>query len=210
MTLEMVLPVIQKITDIRKLVLARGAVFLVDRPLAEKTEQHASPVDDLRLADVMLRLALVGKPLSYSFWFFQFYQTADVNRILSRVDSGGGRAEGGGNKFLEENAVVLLKIESMTGTRIFAAPYDPASWRRCFLLLGEEELIARAVTLLSGAITQGMAPTSRENLRQMLAAQPDDLLIAGDARLEEIRQELAQAYHLRMVEVEVRSKGGRI
>lgn len=64
-TLEMVLPVIQRITKVRRIVLSQGKseVFLVDRPLAEKTEasQAASPVDDLRLADQMIRLALVGK-----------------------------------------------------------------------------------------------------------------------------------------------------
>jgi hypothetical protein len=64
-TLEMVLPVIQRVTKVRRIVLGHGKaeVFFVDRPLGEKTEQQqaASPVDDLRLADQMVRLALVGK-----------------------------------------------------------------------------------------------------------------------------------------------------
>lgn len=192
----MVLPVIQRITKVRRLVLAQGKaeVFLVDRPLAEKTEQEpSSPVDDLRLADQMLRLAIVSRPRDYSYWHLQFYRAADVNRILGAV--GGGEEEG-------TNGVVLHKIQSMTGTRIVLAPYDPASWRRCFLLLGEEELITRAVTLLSGAVTQGMAPT-RDNVRQMLALDHDPQM-EEDARLEAIRQELLETYNLRMVEVEVR------
>lgn len=123
-----------------------------------------------------------------------------MNRILGRPD---------GVEGVVENDMILHKIENMTGTRVLVAPYDPSSWRRCFLLLGEEELITRAVTLLSGAIAQGMAPT-RDNVRQMLALQhdPDDPLLEQDARLEEIRQELKDVYKLRMVEVQVSARGG--
>jgi len=221
-TLEMVLPVIERVTKVRRVVLGQSKrkpeVLFVDRPLAEKPtalQAASSPVDDLRLADQMVRLALVGKPRSYSYWFFQFFVASDVNRVLGR--GGDSRAEDGERAgAVVENDMILHKIENMTGTRILVAPYDSASWRRCFMLLGEEELITRALTLLSGAIAQGMAPT-RENVRQMMATLRhgdddvhgvyDDPLLERDARLEEIREELLETYKLRMVEMLVRTIG---
>ncbi len=221
-TLEMVLPVIERVTKVRRVVLGQSKrkpeVLFVDRPLAEKPaalQATSSPVDDLRLADQMVRLALVGKPRSYSYWFFQFFVASDVNRVLGRGgDSGAEDGERAGA--VVENDMILHKIENMTGTRILVAPYDSASWRRCFMLLGEEELITRALTLLSGAIAQGMAPT-RENVRQMMATLRhgddnvhgvyDDPLLERDARLEEIREELLETYKLRMVEMLVRTIG---
>lgn len=198
-TLTMVVPVIQNVTRIRRIVVGEkkpGEAFLVDTPLATKsTQPAASPVDDLRLADQMLRLALVGKPHGYSYWHFQFFVAADVNRILGRGAYGGEM----------ESDLILHKIEGLTGTRVLVAPHDPASWRRCFMLLGEQELIDRAVQLLSGAITQGMAPT-REGVRQVLALHqdPNAPLLEDDPRLEEIRKELKGVHGLRMVEVQVR------
>jgi hypothetical protein len=127
---------------------------------------------------------------------------SDVSRLLGRTDLGDGGAGGAGNGAVETD-MILHKIENMTGTRILVAPHDSSSWRRCFILLGEEELITRALTLLSGAVAQGMAPT-RENVRHMMALShdPDDPLLERDARLEEIREEMRDTYKLRMVEVQ--------
>lgn len=98
-----------------------------------------------------------------------------------------------------ENDVILTKIEALTGTRILVAPFDPLNSRRCFLLMGEEEWIARAKQLLTGAIQQKVSP-SREAVAHMLAVHggegPD-----ADGRLEEIRQELRDKYKLRMIEM---------
>lgn len=197
-TLTMVVPVIQSITRIRRVLGDKKAeAFLVDQPLASKSTQAAAgPVDDLRLADQMLRLALVGKPQQFSYWFFQFFVAQDVNRVLGRGVYGGET----------ESDLILHKIEGLTGTRILVAPHDPASWRRCFILLGEQELIDRALTLLSGAIAQGMAPT-RDGVQQMMALHdPNDLLLEDEPRLEEIRRELKEVYKLKMVEVQVRTE----
>lgn len=144
---------------------------------------------------------ITKQPRSYSYWFFQFYVGADVCRLLGRSEEEAAAGAGA-----VENGVILNKIETMTGTRVLVAPHDPASWRRCFVLLGEEELITRALTLLSGAITQGAAPT-REGVRQVMALHhdPNDPLLERDARLEEIRKELKEVHKLRMVEMQVRS-----
>lgn len=57
-TLEMLLPTIQKVAKLRKIFLGTktAEVVLVDKPLTQrKVNQYACPVEDLRLADQMLR-----------------------------------------------------------------------------------------------------------------------------------------------------------
>lgn len=196
-TLTMVVPVIQSVTHIRRIVVGdeNPEAFLVDQPLASKSTQAAAgPVDDLRLADQMLRLALVGKPRDFSYWHYHFFVASDVARLLGRGVYGGET----------ESDLILHKIEGLTGTRIMVAPHDPASWRRCFILLGEQELINRALTLLTGAMAQGMAPTRDGVQQMMMALHGQDDLLEDDPRLEEIRRELKEVYKLKMVEVQVR------
>jgi hypothetical protein len=91
--LEMVIPVIQHTTKIKKIFLGekKPEVFIVDRPLKQREatakEQHnygqyACPIEDLRLADQMVRIALVGRPRNYSYWHLQYYLREAVSKIL--------------------------------------------------------------------------------------------------------------------------------
>ena len=182
----------------------------------------------------MLRLALVGKPQSYSYWYFQYFNSKDVDKLLGRKEEGrirGGEgvvkmevdgeapeAEGeeevsssSSSSSRVENDIIISKIESMTGTRILVAPYEGGKGlKRCFLLMGEEELVAKARNHLQGAIAQQISPTGRE-VAALLAGEEGGREGGreADERLEEIRKELRDKHRLRMMEVQVSEKGGR-
>jgi hypothetical protein len=232
----MVIPVIQHTTKIKKIFLGekKPEVFIVDRPLKQREAtakehhnygQYACPIEDLRLADQMVRIALVGRPRNYSYWHLQYYLREAVSKILGRKGDKGvivkqeedaaGKQGGGTHTHTHthtppqtytydatdevENDAIVAKIEAMTGTRILVAPFDPSGYRRCFLLMGEEELITRALNLLSGAITQRVEP-SRQNIHNMLAmhgGEPPE----KDTRLEQIREELKTKHSLKMIEM---------
>ena len=228
----MVIPVIQHTTKIKKIFLGEKKleVFIVDRPLKQREAtakehhnygQYACPIEDLRLADQMVRIALVGRPRNYSYWHLQYYLREAVSKILGRKDDkgvivkqeeeAGKQARGTGGTHTHtptqtyderdevENDAIVAKIEAMTGTRILVAPFDPSGYRRCFLLMGEEELITRALNLLSGAITQRVEP-SRQNIHNMLAlhgGEPPE----KDTRLDQIREELKVKHSLKMIEM---------
>lgn len=188
---KMVRDVVRRIVRIRDIRIgAREAeLLLVDRPLGSKVlSEERSPLEDLRLADQMLRLVMAGSPREYSYWHLQFYLASDVGKLLGRDADGWG----------EENMVIIRKVEAMTCTRITVAPYDPLAWRRAFLLTGEQELVERAVGLLSGAIQQKLAPTGEDVASVSAWGGVEE----DDGRLEEIQRSLKSQHGLSMHEVE--------
>ena len=269
-------PTIQRVTGLGSIFLGtkKKEVMLWGPPLKPFTSSSISsssvssssssssdpPADDLRLADQMLRLALVGDPQCYSFWYLQYFNSKDVGQLLGRREGGreGGKAgkyggqtcgqsparreggtvdsspageeekikmevdsenaEGEEEEGMEEeseieNDIIISKIESMTGTRILVAPYEGGKGlRRCFLLMGEEELVAKARNHLQGAITQKISPTGREVMAMLAGQEGENGGWEVDERLEEIRKELRDKHRLRMMEVQVsegRERGKR-
>ncbi|GAB5035774.1 otu-like cysteine protease domain-containing [Nannochloropsis oceanica] len=264
-TLTMVKPTIQRVTGLGSIFLGtkKKEVMLWGQPLKPFTSSSISssssssssssepPADDLRLADQMLRLALVGNPQCYSFWYLQYFNSKDVSQLLGRKEEGregamagtggedncrqspakreegpvvdsspageegkikmevdvqnteGKEEEGMEEESVIENDIIISKIESMTGTRILVAPYEGGKGlRRCFLLMGEEELVAKARNHLQGAITQKISPTGREVAALLAGQEGGNGGGEIDERLEEIRKELRDKHRLRMMEVQ--------
>ena len=212
-TLTMLKPTILRLTGLGSLFLGKKEreVMLWDTPISptaasvSRPSSSRPPADNLRLADQMLRLALVGKPRRYSYWYLQYFTTTDVGKLLGRwhgdyrEESMEGRRQGES----VENNVILAKIEEMTGTRILVAPHDGMGVRRCFLLMGEEELVTRALTLLQGAVAQKICPSRKEGAEILAKMGGREGGLGRDERLEEIRLELRDKHKLRMMEVQV-------
>lgn len=210
----MLKPTILRLTGLGSLFLGKKEreVMLWDTPISptaasisRPSSSSRPPADNLRLADQMLRLALVGKPRRYSYWYLQYFTTTDVGKLLGRwhgdyrEESMEGRRQGES----VENNVILAKIEEMTGTRILVAPHDGMGVRRCFLLMGEEELVTRALTLLQGAVAQKICPSRKEGAEKLAKMGGREGGQGRDERLEEIRLELRDKHKLRMMEVQV-------